>query len=433
MTDVTRRTLFGTTAGLAGAALITPALAAAGRQEPQALRGSVQDGKVSLPPLHNPSELNGTVPNPMPSGRRLGVAVVGLGTLALENIIPGFGEATSVRLAALVSGEPDKMRTVAAEHGVPARSLYTYEDFDRIRDDPDVDFVYIVLPNALHADFTIRAARAGKHVLCEKPMAASVEQAEAMVEACRAAGRRLMIAYRLQYTPEHRTIIEMARSKAYGDVRLIEAVNGQNDAANGQWRQIRAMSGGGSLPDVGLYCLNAFRYITGEEPVEVTGQITRPKDDPRFREVEDIALFTLRFPSGVVAQGSCGYSFHESRWLRVQAETGWFGLDPAFGYDNLVVDINRKAGRASATEMRRFTPKSQFAEEMDAFAASLNANEEPRTPGAEGLQDMRVMAAIYQSAATGRPVAMPVAMPAASGLDVTRGPWPKALGPFGPA
>ncbi len=250
-----------------------------------------------------------------------------------------------------------------------------------------------------------------------------------MVEACRAAGRRLMIAYRLQYTPEHRTIIEMARSKAYGEVRLIEAVNGQNDAANGQWRQIRAMSGGGSLPDVGLYCLNAFRYITGEEPIEVTGQVTRPRNDPRFREVEDVALFTLRFPSGIVGQGSCGYSFHESRWLRVQAQTGWFGLDPAFGYDNLVVDINRKAGRASATETRRFTPKSQFAEEMDAFAASLNADEEPRTPGAEGLQDMRIMAAIYQSAATGRPVAMP----AASGLDVTRGPWPKALGPFVPA
>ncbi len=170
MTDVTRRTLFGTTAGLAGAALITPALAAAGQQEPRALRGSVQDGKVSLPPLHNPSELNGTVPNPMPPGRRLGVAVVGLGTLALENIIPGFGEATSVRLAALVSGEPDKMRAVAAEHGVPARSLYSYEDFDRIRDDPDVDFVYIVAAE--------RAARGVHHPRGEGGQARAVREAD---------------------------------------------------------------------------------------------------------------------------------------------------------------------------------------------------------------------------------------------------------------
>ena len=430
MTDVTRRTLFGTTVGLAGAALVAPALAATGaQQEPQALRGSVQDGKVSLPPLHRSSEMNGEVPNPMPPDKRLGVAVVGLGSLALENIIPAFGSAKSVRLAALVSGEPDKARAVAAEYGVPEGSLYTYDDFDRIRDNPEIDIVYVVLPNALHAEFTIRAAKAGKHVLCEKPMAASVEQAQSMVDACRAAGRRLMIAYRLQYTPEHRTVIEMARAKTYGAVRMIDAVNGQNDAANGQWRQIRALSGGGSLPDVGLYCINAFRYITGEEPVEVTGQLTQPKDDPRFREVEDIAMFTLRFPSGIVGRGSSGYSFHESRTLRVQAETGWFGLAPAFGYDNLVVDINRKAGRASATEMRRFTPKDQFAQEMDAFAASLAANQEPRTPGTEGLQDMKIMAAIYQSAATGRPVAMP----AASGLDVTRGPWPKALGPFVPA
>ncbi len=428
MTDVTRRTLFNTTVGLAGAALITPALAATGQQEPPALRGSVRDGSVSLPPLHQQSEQNGEVPNPKPPGHRLGVAVVGLGVLALENIIPGFGEAKSVRLAALVSGEPDKMRAVAAEHGVPERNLYSYESFDRIRDNPDIDFVYIVLPNALHAEFTIRAANAGKHVLCEKPMAASVAQAQSMIDACRAANRRLMIAYRLQYTPEHRTVIEMARSKAYGAVRLIEAVNGQNDAANGQWRQISALSGGGSLPDVGLYCLNAFRYITGEEPVEVTGQITQPRDDPRFREVEDVALFTLRFPSGIIGQGSCGYSFHESRWLRVQAETGWFGLDPAFGYDNLAIDINRKAGRASATEMRRFAPQNQFAGEMDAFAASLNANEEPRTGGAEGLQDLKIMAAIYRSAATGRPVAMPPA----PGLDSTRGPWPKALGPYVP-
>ena len=429
MTDVTRRTLFGTTVGLAGAALIPSAQAATGQQEPQGLRGSVTDGKVALPPLHNPSELNGEVSNPLPTDKRLGVAVVGLGTLALENIIPAFGEAKSVRLAALVSGEPDKMRAVAVEHGVPERSLYTYDTFDRIRDDPGIDIVYIVLPNALHAPFTIRAARAGKHVLCEKPMAATVAEAESMVDACRAADRRLMIAYRLQYTPEHRTIIDMARSRVFGAVRLIEAVNGQNDAANGQWRQIKALAGGGSLPDVGLYCLNAFRYITGEEPTLVTGQVTRPTDDPRFREVEDIALFTLRFPSGIIGQGSCGYSFHESRWLRVQAETGWFGLDPAFGYDNLTVDINRKAGRASATETRRFTPMNQFAGEMDAFAASLQAGLEPRTGGAEGLQDMRIMAAIYQSAATGRPVPMP----AARGLDATRGPWPKALGPFVPA
>ncbi|MGI4795239.1 MAG: Gfo/Idh/MocA family protein, partial [Janthinobacterium lividum] len=431
MADVTRRTLFGTTAGLAGIGMIAPALAAstAPAQEPQALRGAVEGGKVMLPPLHQQSEQNGEPPNPSLPAKRLGIAVVGLGTLALENIIPGFSEAKNVRLTGLVSGEPEKARAVAAQYGVPEKNLYSYDTFDRIRDNPEIDAVYIVLPNALHAEFTIRAAQAGKHVLCEKPMAATVAQAQSMVDACQQAKRTLMIAYRLQYSPEHRTVIDLARSKAYGAVRMIEAVNGQNDAPNGQWRQIKALSGGGSLPDVGLYCLNAFRYITGEEPIEVTGQLTRPADDPRFREIEDVAMFTLRFPSGIVGSGTSAYSFHESRFLRVHAERGWFGLDPAFGYDNLTLNINRKAGKASATEMRRFSPKSQFAEEMDAFAASLAAGETPRTPGAEGLQDMKIMAAIYQSAASGRAVTLPTS----AGLDVTRGPWPKALGAFVPA
>ena len=238
MPDVTRRTLFGSTVGLAGAGLIAPAFGAAlgasltgGQQEPPDLRGVIKDNKVTLPPLHQASEANGSVPNPMPPGKRLGVAVVGLGALALENIIPGFGEAKSVRLVALVSGEPDKARIVAAQHGVPENNLYDYNTFDRIKDNPDIDIVYIVLPNALHAEFTIRAAQAGKHVLCEKPMAASVAEAQSMVDACKAANRSLMIAYRLQYTPEHRTIIQMARSKAYGTVQMIEAVNGQNERA----------------------------------------------------------------------------------------------------------------------------------------------------------------------------------------------------------
>ena len=130
-----------------------------------------------------------------------------------------------------------------------------------------------------------------------------------MIKACRDADRKLMIAYRLQYDANHRALIDMARKKTFGELRFIEAVNGQNDARNGQWRQIKALAGGGSLPDVGIYCLNAFRYITGEEPIEVAGRITQPKGDPRFREIEDIATFTLAFPSGVLASGSCATAF----------------------------------------------------------------------------------------------------------------------------
>ena len=417
MAEITRRHVIAATAGATAAGLITPSAAAEERR--RLAFGSVKDGKVDLPPLHGPSEGGGKVQNREPPGKRLGVAVVGIGHLTLEQIVPAFGTAKSVRLTALVSGNRDKALAIAAQTGVPASHVYDYKTFDELKNNADVDIVYIVLPNAMHCEFTERAAAAGKHVLCEKPMATSVAEAERMIKACRQAGRKLMIAYRMQYNEAHRTMIAMARNKTFGPLRFMEAVNGQNDAANGQWRQIKAMAGGGSLPDVGIYCFNAFRYITGEEPVEVTGQITQPKDDPRFREIEDIATFTLRFPSGVLATGSSGYSFHEVRQIRCAAAEASFGMDPAFSYNGLVMQIGRKAGDATAMEQRTWAPKNQFAVEMDHFAEAIRANREPHTPGEEGLQDQKIIAAIYESAAGGSVVKMP----AVTGLDTTRGPF----------
>ena len=415
--DPTRRTLLAATVGVAAAGLSG---AAAAQEQPAPLFGQVDGGKVVLPPLHAPSEGGEILANPKPPGARLGVAVVGIGHLTLEQIMPGFAAAKNVRCAALVSGHRPKALAVAAQYGVPAKSVYDYEGFDAIRNDPDVHIVYIVLPNAMHAEFTERAAAAGKHVLCEKPMAASVAQAERMVKACRDAGRKLMIAYRLQYNATHRSLVAMVRDKTLGDLRMIEAVNGQHDAAPGQWRQIKAMAGGGSLPDVGLYCLNAFRYITGEEPVAVTAQLTQPKGDVRFREVEDLATFTLRFPSGVLAVGSSGYSTYNSRRLRAMASDGWIGLDPAFAYANLVMRIGRKAGEADAVESRVFEPRNQFAVEMDHFADAILQDREPHTPGEEGLQDQKILAALYEAAAGGGTVTMPLV----TKTDAFRGPAP---------
>ncbi len=422
MPPITRRGLVGsTTAGLAGLGLIGAAQAAepdAG--QPRALFGTVKNGQVSLPPLDTPSDMPGKVPARDPTNKRLGIAVVGLGHLSLTQILPGFAEAKHVRVAALVSGDREKARAIAAQYDVPERNLYDYKDFDSIRNNPDVDVVYVVLPNAMHLEYTLRAAAAGKHVMCEKPMANSAAEAQRMVDACRQAGRKLMIAYRCQYLPEYRELIRIARDKRYGEVRLIEASNGQDNANNGQWRLNKAMAGGGSLPDVGLYCLNAARFITGEEPVEVTARITQPKHDPRFGEVEDLCAFTLRFPSGVLASCSSGYSYHENRFLRVMATEAAFGLDPAFSYDNLAMQVSRRAGMSQSLEHRRWSPKNQFALEMDAYAQAIRADRVPLTPGEEGLQDMRVIEAIYQAAASGSVVRM---APAAT-LDATRGPPP---------
>ena len=414
MTDITRRTL-ATAAALAGLGLAATAQA----DQPPELLGKVENGRIDLPDLSAPSEVAGTTPSPDPPARRLGIAVVGLGHLSLQEILPGFGQARHVRLAALVSGERDKARTVAAQYGVGEQHLYDYATFDRLRDDPDVDIIYIVLPNNMHMEYTVRAAQAGKHVLCEKPMATSVADAERMVGACRDAGRLLMIAYRLQYDPYHRALIRMARSGEHGKVRLIEAVNGQNEADIPQWRHFRDQAGGGSLFDVGIYCLNAARYVTGEEPVEITARVTQPEDDPRFREVEDICAFTLRFPSGTMASCASGYSFHESRQMRVMMDSAWVGLDPAFSYEGLTMRIGRKAGKAHAVEERRYSDRSQFAREMDHFAECVREGKQPHTPGEEGLQDLRLMEAIYQAAQGGAIMLTPV-----QGLDTTRGPPP---------
>ncbi len=399
---------------------VAPGRFPAGEAEPSALRGTVSGTAITLPPLHAASELNPPVPNLRPPSRRLGVAVVGLGQLALGNIIPGFGTATSVRLAAVVSGERGKAQAIAAQHGLPDECVYDYGDFDRIRDNEAVDIVYIVLPNAMHAEFTVRAARAGKHVLCEKPMATTIADAQHMIDACKKAGRKLMIAYRLQYEPTHRLLIRALRSGQYGPLRLVNAVNVQNDAANGQWRQIRAMAGGGSLPDVGLYCLNAARYLTGEEPVAITASVHSPADDPRFREIEDICRFTLEFPSGALADCVSAYSLHTRRTLAVSTPSASFTIDHAFAYDGLAFGLERKGGETGLREERRFPPKSQFAGEMDAFADAIGAGRTPLTPGEEGLQDLKLMATIYAAAASGRTVRLPKV----AGLDVTRGATP---------
>ena len=404
-----------------GAAVAAVATATAAQaQQPDALRGKVEDGKVVLPKLHETSEVEGPTTNADPLNRRLGVAVVGLGHLSLDEILPGTLTSKHVRVTALVSGQKDKARVVAEQYGVPEAAIYDYATFDRIKDNPAIDFVYIVLPNDLHAEYTARAAQAGKHVLCEKPMATSIPDAERMIAACKTAGKLLMLAYRMQYDPYHRLLIKTVRDKQFGPLRAISAVNGQNDMPDGQWRQVLRQAGGGSLPDVGIYCFNAARYITGQEPIEVSAQLTQPRDDPRFREIEDAVSFTLRFPGDVLAQCLCGYSFHETRTLSVMTAAGSIQLDPAFAYEGLRMHIGHKEGQAYAIDERRFAHKSQFAREMDHFAECIRANRTPHTPGEEGLQDLKVMAAIYQAARGGGVVKMPEV----PGFDTTRGPAP---------
>jgi glucose-fructose oxidoreductase len=332
--------------------------------------------------------------------RKLGYAIVGLGGYATRQIMPQFRDCRYARLTALVSGTPAKLVRYGAEYGIPATHRYGYRDVDRLRDNPDVDVVYIVLPNALHAEYAIRASRAGKHVLCEKPMAVSVAEAEAMIAAARAADRKLMIGYRCHFEPHNLRAVELVRAGAVGRPTLVTAEHGFY-AQPGQWRLDRALSGGGSLMDIGIYSLNAARYLAGEEPVEVVATQWSDPADPRFRTVEDRIDFQLRFPSGLIANGVSSYSSAHNAF-RVTGTNGWVGMEPATGYDGHRLWA-RRDGRAEEIVLPP-PARNQFVAQLDHLAESVLTGIPLRASGEEGLRDMRLIAAIYQAARERRAV-----------------------------
>ncbi len=388
--------------GIAGLAMAGPALAL---PPSRADLGTVKNGKVSFPATKQSSEPpEGETPAPWPAAQRIGIAIVGLGRLALNEILPAFGESKYIRPVALVSGSPEKAKAVAAQYGIAPGAIYDYENFERIKDNPEIQAVYIVLPNSMHRAFTERAAKAGKHVLCEKPMATSAEDARAMIAACKAADVKLMIAYRCQYEVFNRKLIELSRDGTIGDVRFIETNNSQAEKEPDQWRLKKAMAGGGSLPDIGLYCLNTTRAVLGEEPVEVFASTYSDPHDPRFSEVEARISFLLRFASGITALCAAAYHGYASKDITVRGSKGWAKLNGAYAYNGKQMLIGRRSGEVEGVEERHFAEKNHFALEMDHFAQCLVQNCTPRTPGEEGLQDQIIMEALYQSAATGQPV-----------------------------
>jgi len=360
-------------------------------------------------------------PSPQPPDARVGYAVVGLGHLSLEQILPAFGRCRKSKLVALVSGNPQKMQKVAQQYGVKPQNCYSYDTYDKLKDNPEVQVIYIVLPNAMHAEYTIRGAQAGKHILCEKPMATSSADCQAMIDACKAAGRKLMVAYRIQYEPRNRYVRERVRQKQYGNTKMLELFNTQVEANPSHWRHIRALAGGGALPDIGLYCLNTARFLLGEEPTEVFAYQYSTPGNPLFREVEEMVSWQMRFPSGIIANCGTNYYAHESRRYRVMAERGWMNIENAFAYNGQQVQISYAEGQVEHRSEEEIAEKDQFATEMDHFSDCIQQNKQPFTPGEEGLQDQRIMEAIYKSATDGQPVKLPVY----TGIDIFRGPEPQ--------
>lgn len=380
--------------------------------------GAPNSVKLSLIQDPNTEQAENTPDPNAEADRRVGYAIVGLGRLSLNQILPALSASKYSRVVALVSGDTDKAKKIARQYDVKESAIYNYQTYERLADNPDVQVVYIVLPNGMHAEYTIRAAAIGKHVLCEKPMAVSSAECQRMIEAWKKADRLLMIAYRSQYEPMDRMIAKWVKEKQLGPLREFIAGNSQNVGDPTQWRLKRALAGGGPLPDVGIYCLNAARFLSGEEPFEVFATTYTPDDDPRFKEVEQSVQFLLRFPSGLTATCMASYASHESRFLRLQGAQGWAEMNPAFSYNGLQLRKGQLVEGKNAQIQIGIDPVDQFAREIDHMSLCVVRGQTPHTPGEEGLQDQRIVEAIYESARTGRLVKI------AAPTGPTRGPEP---------
>jgi predicted dehydrogenase len=328
-------------------------------------------------------------------GSMLRVALMGLGGYA-AHVADAMQSCKRARVAGLISGTPSKLQEWGAKYGVPEKNRYNYENFDRIKDDPDIDAVYIITPNALHRDQAIRVARAGKHVICEKPMAVDAREGQDMVDACAAAGVKLLVGYRMHFEPKTLEVIRMRKAGDFGKILFFQGLCGFAIGDPGQWRLDKALAGGGSLMDIGIYAINGARYMVGEDPVWVTAQETRT-DPVKFKQgVDETIQVQLGFPGGAVASCLSTYQMNHLDRFFMTGEQGFAELLPATGYGPI-------QGRTHKGELTQPHATHQTIQ-MDEMAGILLDGNTPVVPvdGEEGLKDLKIIDAIYAACETGR-------------------------------
>lgn len=325
--------------------------------------------------------------------KKLGIALVGLGGYSSGQLAPALQQTKNCYLAGIVTGTPAKADEWASKYNIPAKNIYNYSNFDTIINNPAIDIVYVVLPVSMHKDFTIRAAKAGKHVICEKPMALNAAECREMITACKNAGRMLSIGYRLHFEPHNIEMMRLGQKQAYGKLTSLDTANGFTWGGNSDsWRLKKAMSGGGALMDMGIYAIQGSRYTTGMEPIYVTATEKKTRPD-LFGEVDETIYWELEFPDQFVATGKSSYNANWS-YLKAVAEKGTFEISPAYGYSGITG--NTPAGRMP------FPQINQQAAQMDNFADCIHQKRPTIVPGEEGLKDMLVIDAIYKSIASGK-------------------------------
>jgi glucose-fructose oxidoreductase len=329
--------------------------------------------------------------------RRVRYAVVGLGYISQAAVLPAFVHAAeNSEVTALVSGDAVKRRRLSKKYGVP--HTYSYEDYDECLGSGEVDAVFIALPNHLHREYTVRAARASVHVLCEKPMAVTERDCEAMIEACDRNGVKLMIAYRLHFERANLEAVEIVRSGGIGEPRIFASVFSQQ-VEEGNVRLKREM-GGGTLYDIGIYCINAARYLFRDEPTEVFAW-SGSNGERRFREVDEMTSAILRFPGERLASFTCSFGAAGVSAYQVVGTRGDLRVDPAYEFAD---DLEHHLTVGGRTRERTFPKRDQFAPELIHFSDCVLRGEDPEPSGREGLADVRVIRALLRSVRTGRPV-----------------------------
>lgn len=324
--------------------------------------------------------------------KKLGIALVGLGGYSTYQLAPALQDTEHCYLAGIVTGTPRKEDIWARKYDIPKESIYNYSNFDSIRENKNVDVVYVVLPNSMHAEFSVRAAQAGKHVICEKPMGLNVKECDEIITACAEAGVKLGMGYRLHSEPYTQEIKRFVREETFGKVNTMISEAAYYSGGNpNQWRLNKALSGGGALMNMGCYAIQGLIYGSGENPISVTAQesSTRPS---YFKDTDETITAQFEFASGATGTMLTSHNQNANK-LRVNCENGWYELDPASTYIPL-------AGRTSKGKLS-FKQQSQQKLQMDDFAKHILYGTPNLAPGEMGKRDMIIVEAIYASIAQG--------------------------------
>ena len=324
--------------------------------------------------------------------KKLGVALLGLGNYATNRLAPALQATTHCELIGIVTGSPEKIPVWKEKYGISDDHVYSYDTFDSIKNDDAIDIVYVVTPNALHKEFVERAAAAGKHVICEKPMEISSQRCRDMIEACKKAGVLLQIGYRCKYDPYHQELIRLGREEVLGKIKLVESSFSFYGVHGDNWRFTDAsLSGGGPLMDIGVYCIQGCRYATGLEPISVTAQTFKTIPD-KMPGMEETISWQLEFPDQIMSNSTSSYVARNNQ-IRVSTEKGWYELSPAYGYATPHLFIQ--------DDQKYFPEHIQQASQMDAFGLNIKDNTPVLADGEEGWKDMVIVESIYKAAQTG--------------------------------